>query len=396
MQILKQCKRVLVLCSAVVCTSMMASVATRANVLCSGIHSWDWTNNGTLPWGSHTDHGSQYYQSWDASVDDNYGVITLHSIYNPGDGYRYDSGVVYGNTEVPSSGYDYVTVDMDIYAPTAGVRGCWPAFWLDSATSWPPEVDIAEFKGDNCNGGNVLQNVDDSNGNWICSQASSISASNWHHYGLAMGPGNGGWRSYQLYIDGSLKAQGNFWDSKSAPFWVICNYAMEGDSNSYGPSYNTYAQFSNYKLETHSNSSSGISNGNHAVVPQCDTNARLDANGWSGNNGTKVQIWNGSTQTWAFTNKGNNIYQIAEAWNTGACLDVTNFGGSGTPTEIWSCWGGTPQQWRAISDGGNIYEFEPQCATGTRLDVYYGSSNNGTKVQIWSTNGASAQKWAVN
>jgi hypothetical protein len=142
--------------------------------------------------------------------------------------------------------------------------------------------------------------------------------------------------------------------------------------------------------------SSGIWNGNHAVVPQNATGARLDANGWSGANGTKVQIWNGSTQTWAFSNRGGGIYQIAEAWNTGACLDDSSFGGAGTPTQIWGCWGGTPQQWGAINDYGNVYEFEPQCALGTRLDVKNGGTSSGTQVQIWYANGYSTQKWAVN
>jgi len=139
-----------------------------------------------------------------------------------------------------------------------------------------------------------------------------------------------------------------------------------------------------------------ISNGAHALVPQNDTGARLDANAWSSTNGTKVQIWNGSTQTWQFTNVGGNVYQISEAWSPGACLDVVNGGGPGTNVDVWSCWGGTPQQWTAYNDGGNIYEFEPQCSLGSRLDVYNGGTASGTQVRIWYGNGYSAQQWGVN
>jgi len=375
-------------CLAAVCIGLMLSTSAQAGVLASGFNSGDW-NSGTLPWGAHTDHGSEYYQSWNSEFGN--GVLTLHSIYNSG-GHPYESGVSWSKVNVPAGGYSYVTASCQIYNPNAGVRGCWPAFWLDSAGSWPPEIDIAEFKGNT--GGMVWQNVDDDNNNWTTFQ-NSINASQWHTYSASIGPATGGNRAYQLFLDGALKGSGQFWDPQGPQFWVICNYAMEGDSGSPGPNHNTYVQFQNYQLTTTSNSTS-ISNGNHAVIPQNDTGARLDANGWSGNNGAKVQIWNGSTQTWQFTNQGGSLYKVSEAWNTNACLDVNNFGGPGTNAQIWSCNGGTSQQWAAHNDGGNIYEFEPECSFGSRLDVLNGSSGNGTQVRIWYANGASAQKWAVN
>jgi hypothetical protein len=226
-----------------VCVALTASVAAHAGTLASGFSTSVWNDTGTLPWGSHTDHGSEYYQSWDAEFGSGY--LTLHSIYNTG-GHKYESGVAWAKTNVPSSGYSYVTVDVDMYVPVAGTRGCWPAWWLDSATSWPPEIDIAEFKGN----GNVWQNVDDDNNNWQSKQT-GINASQWHHYGLALGPSNGGYRTYQLFTDGSIKIQGKFWDPKNAPFWIIANYAMEGDSGTPGPTYNTYVQYHNYVLATH-------------------------------------------------------------------------------------------------------------------------------------------------
>jgi len=231
-------------CLATMCLGLMAPVGANAGTLASGFSTSVWTSNGTLPWGSHTDHGSEYYQTWNAEFGSGY--LTLHSIYNTG-GHRYESGVAYGKVQVPASGYNYVTVDVDMYVPVAGTRGCWPAWWLDSATTWPPEIDIAEFKGN----GNVWQNVDNSSNQWQSKQT-GINASQWHHYGLALGPStNGGNRTYQLFFDGAIKMQGSFLDSKNAPFWIIANYAMEGDSGSPGPTYNTYVQYHNYVLATH-------------------------------------------------------------------------------------------------------------------------------------------------
>lgn len=227
------------------CLGLATPLAATAGTLASGFTTSVWTSNGTLPWGSHTDHGSEYYQSWDAEFGSGY--LTLHSIYNSG-GHKYESGVAYGNVQVPSSGYSYVTVDVDIYNPNAGVRGCWPAWWLDSAWNWPPEIDIAEFKGNV--GGNVWQNAIGSSGGWSVVET-NINNTQWHHYGLALGPASGGSRTYQLFLDGVIKNQGSIPDVQGVPFWVIANYAMEGDAGSPGPTSNTYVQYHNYVLATH-------------------------------------------------------------------------------------------------------------------------------------------------
>jgi len=231
-------------CLVLTCFGAAISIAARAGTLASGFSSSTFNNNGTLPWGSHTDHGSEYYQSWDAGFSG--GTLTIHSIYNSG-GHKYESGVVYGKTQVPASGYSYVTVDVNIQNTYVGVRGCWPAFWLDTTKSWPPEIDIAEFKGNQ--GNQVWQNVCNDYQQWTVVE-------NWAgtgsvHYGLAMGPANGGNRTYQLWMNGSIKGQGTFHDSQNSPFWVIANMAMEGDSGSPGPTYNTWVSMSSYTLATH-------------------------------------------------------------------------------------------------------------------------------------------------
>jgi len=229
------------------------SVTTFTNTISAGFTTNTFVNIGELPWGAHTDNGSEYY-----TITNSYGqpcvtmsnnVLTLTSYYVPQNGYNYQSGVVYANTDVPSSGYNFVTLDVDIYTPYAGTTGCWPAFWLDSAWTWPPEIDIAEFKG-NEGGGNVWQNVDNTAGTWIC-VISTITPGVWHHYSLALAPANGGNRFYQLYLDGVIKGQGSFTDTQGVPFEVIFNYAMEGSSGTPGPTTTTYIQAKNWIMATH-------------------------------------------------------------------------------------------------------------------------------------------------
>jgi galactan endo-beta-1,3-galactanase len=48
----------------------------------------------------------------------------------------------------------YWEISGDFQAPT--VFGSWPAFWITGAWSWPPEVDILEFKGNATNWQNTV------------------------------------------------------------------------------------------------------------------------------------------------------------------------------------------------------------------------------------------------
>lgn len=232
----------------------MPLAASAVGTLASGFSSSTFNNNGTLPWGSHGDNGTEWYTPNNSygqpCVTMSGGELTLTSYHIVQNGYHYQSGVVWGKTEIPASGYSYATVDLDIYAPYAGITGCWPALWLDSTWNWPPEIDIAEFKG-NVGGGNVWQNAVGSDSNWKV-VISSVNKTQWHHYGLAVGPIVKGARSYQLFIDSVLKNQGSIPDAQGGvPFWVIMNYAMEGASLTPGPTYTTTIQMKNYVLATH-------------------------------------------------------------------------------------------------------------------------------------------------
>ena len=229
------------------------SVTTFGKTISAGFSPSTFVNIGELPWGSHVDNGSEWYSPTNSygqpCVTMSNNELTLTSYYVPQNGYNYQSGVVYASTDVPAGGYNYATLDVDIYTPYAGTTGCWPAFWLDSAWTWPPEIDIAEFKG-NEGGGNVWQNVDNTSGTWVC-VISTVNPTAWHHYGLAVGPATYGNRTYQLYLDGVIKGEGSFLDTQGVPFSVIFNYAMEGSSGAPGPQYTTYIQAKNWKMALH-------------------------------------------------------------------------------------------------------------------------------------------------
>lgn len=59
---------------------------------------------------------------------------------------NYLSGAVHAKetfTVEATGGYDFTG---EFLAPTT--KGTWPAFWLTAVSGWPPEIDLAEWKGD--------------------------------------------------------------------------------------------------------------------------------------------------------------------------------------------------------------------------------------------------------
>jgi beta-glucanase (GH16 family) len=60
---------------------------------------------------------------------------------------HYLSGAVHAKehfnvSRAAGAGYDF---SAEFIAPVA--KGTWPAFWLTAVDGWPPEVDVAEWKG---------------------------------------------------------------------------------------------------------------------------------------------------------------------------------------------------------------------------------------------------------
>lgn len=58
---------------------------------------------------------------------------------------NYLSGAVHSARTFTVKAGSGLDIEAEFQAPTA--RGTWPAFWLNGAHSWPPEIDIAEWKG---------------------------------------------------------------------------------------------------------------------------------------------------------------------------------------------------------------------------------------------------------
>ena len=109
------------------------------------------------PWGNfHPDSLYDYYGENSVSVDDK---LILQQKYSPKEfelnGEKitipYSIGLI---TSLDAYGYGFY--EFDIQLPK-GI-GLWPAVWLTSFDSWPPEIDILEaYSDENCNYGKRLQ-----------------------------------------------------------------------------------------------------------------------------------------------------------------------------------------------------------------------------------------------
>ncbi|GAA4306916.1 hypothetical protein GCM10023163_32310 [Aestuariibaculum suncheonense] len=122
----------------------------------------------------------------------------------------------------------YWEISGDFQAPTH--FGAWPAFWITGAETWPPEIDMLEFKGSSTCWQNTVTGKDWRNTIWTTEKTVIDDApSTWHHYKVTLEYLDEVNTRVKMYIDGSLKSE-EIKDYSHKPFWLIINLQMEGAS----------------------------------------------------------------------------------------------------------------------------------------------------------------------
>jgi galactan endo-beta-1,3-galactanase len=58
---------------------------------------------------------------------------------------HYRSGTIFAKPTFAVAAGGGFDISASFIAPTT--KGTWPAFWLTAVSGWPPEIDIAEWKG---------------------------------------------------------------------------------------------------------------------------------------------------------------------------------------------------------------------------------------------------------
>lgn len=200
--------------------------------------------NYLYPWGS--DHnGTARMRSQNMALSG--GVLTITASPTSGVGnsnkdpylpIHYYSGACYAKTQVLiNDQFPNYEIKIDAQVPTG--RGTWPAFWITGATSWPPESDIMEFKGNSTCWQNTATGPDWTAVSWQNKLTTVSSAGNWHTYRAWISKVNATDVDIHYYIDGAWKAVHRATNFVNKPMWVIINMQMEGSSGTPGPTGNT-------------------------------------------------------------------------------------------------------------------------------------------------------------
>ncbi|GGU43891.1 glycoside hydrolase family 16 protein [Lentzea flava] len=200
---------------------------------------WGSDHNGTARmYGSSSDHNHVYLEAG--------GVLVLkatriswdegNSSADPHLPIRYHSGAIHAKQHiVVTDQFPSWEVKGEFQAPSA--RGTWPAFWLTGATSWPPESDILEFKGDSRNWFNTYKNA---SGGWSNTVVNVSNPGGWHGYRAWITKVSATDVDIHYYLDGNWVGQHRGAGFVGKPMWLIINLQMEGSSGSPGPSSDTY------------------------------------------------------------------------------------------------------------------------------------------------------------
>ncbi|KAL4894966.1 hypothetical protein BDV59DRAFT_191966 [Aspergillus ambiguus] len=182
------------------------------------------------PWGS--DHNGSARMVGNSSdheyISIDSGTLTLaakpvssQSPTSGGQEINYLSGAIHSATSFTveaGSGFD---IQAEFQAPTT--TGTWPAFWLNGADTWPPEIDLAEWKGT----GDISFNTFNSSSEVQALDIEYPSPDYFHTVKAEIRDEDGSNISVKFYLDGT--------EVTTQYGAEIINLQMEGSSGSPGP-----------------------------------------------------------------------------------------------------------------------------------------------------------------
>jgi beta-glucanase (GH16 family) len=198
------------------------------------LYPWNSDHNGSARmYGSSTDHSQIYLK--DRQIILKATRITKSegkSIKYPNLKINYHSGAIHAKHKILiNDQYPDYEIKGEFKAPIA--PGTWPAFWLTGANTWPPEIDILEFKGNNVNWFNTFRTKSD------IDTCKTTLDNGWHKYRIWMTKVSKTDVEIYFSIDEKHKAKhrGNF---VGKPFNLIMNLQMEGGSPGTPPTKDTF------------------------------------------------------------------------------------------------------------------------------------------------------------
>ncbi|KAJ5103527.1 hypothetical protein N7532_004056 [Penicillium argentinense] len=183
--------------------------------------------NYNYPWGD-THNGAAIMKEAQSVIADS-GTLTLNATYTGASDYAYDSGTVYAKQQFTIEASGGLDFSAEFIAPVA--TGTWPAFWLNGVNSWPPEIDIAEWKGS----GDISFNTFNSSSEVEAKDVDYPSPPDFHKVLAELRDQDGSNVSINFYLDGALVTTQYASGLVGEPLNLIIDLQMEGSSGSPGP-----------------------------------------------------------------------------------------------------------------------------------------------------------------
>lgn len=183
--------------------------------------------NYGYPWGD-THNGAAIMKETNAIIS-TAGTLTLNATYTGASDYAWDSGTVYAKQQFTVEAGGGLDFSVDFIATVD--KGTWPAFWLNGVNSWPPEIDIAEWKGS----GDISFNTFNSSSEVEAKDVEYTSPTEFHAVKAELRDENGADVSVNFYLDGSLVTTQYAGGLVGEPLNLIIDLQMEGSSGSPGP-----------------------------------------------------------------------------------------------------------------------------------------------------------------
>lgn len=199
------------------------------------------------PWGT-THNGAARMSSNYCSFPGN-NTLTETSVYSPNQAdagsaskplkINYLACTVYAKqhfTVDEGSGLDF---SAEFIAPTT--KGTWPAFWLTAVQGWPPEIDIAEWKGN----GDISFNTFNTSSEVTAVNVPYAPDTQWHSVKASVrdeqdGSGDA---SVQFWLDGELRSTQFAKGYVGKALYLVIDFQMEGSSGSPGPTTSKFIFF---------------------------------------------------------------------------------------------------------------------------------------------------------
>lgn len=128
---------------------------------------------------------------------------------------------------VPTGGG--LVFSAEFQAPVA--KGTWPAFWLTAVQGWPPEVDMAEWKGS----GKISFNTFNTSSSVSARDVAYPNPGQWHAVRCQLRDNGGGIVQVKYFLDNVEVTTHYGRDYVGKALWLIINLQMEGSSGSPGP-----------------------------------------------------------------------------------------------------------------------------------------------------------------